>query len=81
MLAKYGRASEYSTKSKNRTAFKLEAVDFMAIFVFQKENYKGKALKLLMNSGKEEIIYGNNVEDSNKLEKIFDKWVKMNEDK
>jgi len=80
-LGKYARESEYSNKSKNKTAFKLDNVVFMAIFVFQKDEYKGKALKFVLDSGKEELLYGNTIADAEKLEAIFKKWVDLNEPK
>jgi hypothetical protein len=80
-LAKYGRSSEYSSKSKNKNGFKLEKVDDMAIFVFEKDGRKGKALKYILESGHENILYANNAPDAEKLEKIFQKWVDFNEPK
>jgi hypothetical protein len=80
-LAKYGRESEYSNKSKNKNAFKLEKVDDMAVFVFEKDGRKGKALKYVLDSGHESILYANNAQDADKLEKIFQKWVDLNEPK
>ena len=37
-LAKYGRESEYSNKSKNKNAFKLEKVDDMVLWLGGENN-------------------------------------------
>jgi uncharacterized phage-like protein YoqJ len=81
ILGKYGRDSEYSSKSKNKNGFKLEKVDDMSVFYFEKDGRKGKALKYVLDSGHENILYANNSIDAEKLEKLFQKWVDLNEPK
>ena len=78
----YERPSEHSDKSTNRTAIRLDLVNQMDIFVFKKEDKKGKALKMKMSVGSyssdenkgELILYAHNKEESEQLEKIFQAW-------
>lgn len=81
----YERPSEYSDKSTNRTAFDLNRVILLEIFVFvnKETQKKGKALKVHFDTemdkdkNKELVIFANNKQESDQLEEIFKTWCGM----